>query len=192
MSSKKLLQNPEFPESKLFNDAEPCQEEATITSVRFLDMELLSTAFFSMRCAESTHFTLVLSENHLERKGCASSLHVCCENCGWKHVFWTSKKQTFSFEVNRHLVYSMKSIGKGHSGAKTFCTFMNMPPPPTSRAYQKNARTIAKHVEVIVKNSMSNATKDIREAQHAREDDIVNCGISCNWYMAEARVLLTE
>ena len=62
----------------------------------------------------------MLSENHLERKGCASSLRVFCENCGWKHVFWTSKKQTKSFEVNRRLVYSMRSIGKGHSGAKKF------------------------------------------------------------------------
>ena len=180
VSSKKLLPNPEFPESKLFKDEEPCQEEATITGFRFVDMELLSTVFSSMRCTNCAHFTLVLSENHLERKGCASSLRVFCKNCGWKHVFWTSKKQTLSFEVNRRLVYSMRSIGKGHSGAKKFCTFMNMPPPPTARAYQKNAKTIAKHVKVIAKNSMSNAAKDIREAQHAQGDDIVNCGISCD------------
>ena len=72
-------------------------------------------------------------------------------------------------------MYSMRSIGKGHSGAKKFCMCMNMPPPPTARA-----RTIAKHVKVIAKNSMSNAAKDIREAQHAQEDDIVNRGISCD------------
>ena len=82
VSSKKLLSNPEFPESKLFKDEEPSQEEATITGFRFVDMELLSTAFSSMRCAECAHFTLVLSENHLERKGCASSLRVFCKNCG--------------------------------------------------------------------------------------------------------------
>ena len=180
VSSKKLLPKTDFPESKPFKDTEPCQEEATITGFRFVDMELLSIAVSSMSCAECAHFTLMLSENHLERKGCASSLRAFCENCGWKHVFWTSKKQTKSFEVNRRLVYSMRSIGKGHSGAKKFCTFMNMPPPPTARAYQKNARTIAKHVKAITKSSMSSAAKDIREAQHARENDIVNCGISCD------------
>ena len=35
VSSKKLLPNPEFPESKLFKDEEPPQEEATITGFRF-------------------------------------------------------------------------------------------------------------------------------------------------------------
>ena len=51
VSSKKLLPNPEFPESKLFKDEEPSQEEATITGFRFVDMKLLSTAFSSMSCA---------------------------------------------------------------------------------------------------------------------------------------------
>ena len=41
---------------------------------------------------------------------------------------------------------------------------MNRPPPPTTKAYQKNARTIAKHVKVIAKKSMSSTAKDIREA----------------------------
>lgn len=96
VSSKNLLPNPDFPESKPFKGTEPCQEEATITGFRFVDMGLLSTAFSSMGCAECAHFTLVLSENHLESwKGCASSLRVFYENCGWKHVFWTSKQQTF-------------------------------------------------------------------------------------------------
>ena len=38
---------------------------------------------------------------------------------------------------------------------------MNMPPPPTARAYQKNARTVAKHVKPIAKDSMSNAAKQM-------------------------------
>ena len=39
VSSKKPLPNPEFPESKLFKDEAPSQEEATITGFRFVDME---------------------------------------------------------------------------------------------------------------------------------------------------------
>ena len=77
-------------------------------------------------------------------------------------------------------MYSMRSIGRGHSGATKFCSLMNMPPPPTAREYQKNARTIAKHVKVIAKDGMSSAAKEFRDAQHAREDDLVNCGVSCD------------
>ena len=123
VSSKKLLLKSDAKELKPRKAEEPYEEEATITGFRFVDMELLGTAFSAMRCADCGEFSIVLSENHLERKGCASSLRVFCENCGWKHEFWTSKKQTLSFEVNRRLVYSMRSIGRGHSGAKKFCTF---------------------------------------------------------------------
>ena len=77
-------------------------------------------------------------------------------------------------------MYSMRSIGRRHSGAKKFFSLMNMPPPPSVRAYQKNARTIARHAKVIAKDGMSSAAKEIRDAQHAREDDLVNCGVSCD------------
>lgn len=53
---------------------EPHKEEVTITGFRFVNMELLSTAFSAMRCAYCGEFRIVLLENHLERKGCASSL----------------------------------------------------------------------------------------------------------------------
>ena len=180
VSSEKLLLKSDAMESKPGKVEELYEEEATLTGFRFVDMELLGMVFSAMRCADCGEFSIVLSENHSERKGCASSLRVFCESCGWKHEFWTSKKQTLSFEANRRLVYSMRSIGRGHSGAKKFCSLMNMPPPPTARAYQKNTRTIAKHVKVIAKDGMSSAAKEIRDAQHAREDDLVNCGVSCD------------
>lgn len=47
---------------------------------------------------------------------------------------------------------------------------MNMSPPSTARAYQKNARTIAEHVKVFAKNALPNAPKQIRDAQHACEE----------------------
>lgn len=106
-SSKKLLAKSDVMELKPRTAEEPYEEEATITGFRSVDMELLSTAFSAMRCVECGEFSIVLLENHLERKGCASSLRVFCDNCGWKHEFWTSKKQTLSFEVNRPLVHSM-------------------------------------------------------------------------------------
>ena len=86
--------------------------------------------------------TLNSMENHIARKGCASNLKLLCENCGWKQEFCSSKKQGKSFEVNRRLVYSMRSLGKGQSGAKKFCTLMNMPPhlkqlPKKLKALQK-------------------------------------------------------
>jgi len=100
-------------------------------------------------------------ENHFERKG--SSLRLLCENCGWKHEFNTSKKQSKSFEVIRRFIYAMRSLGKGHSGAKLFCALMNMPPSPTARSYGKSTRTIGKNIKQIAEHSMLKAAHEIRE-----------------------------
>lgn len=94
-------------------------------------------------------------QNELNRKCCAPSLRLLCENCGWKHSFYTSKQQGKSFEVNRCLVYSMRILGKGHTSAKKFCTLMNTPHPPAAKNYTKISSVITTCVRSIAKRGFS-------------------------------------
>ena len=87
VSSEKLLLKSDAMEPKPGKVEEPYEEEAALTDFRFVAMELLGMAFSAMRCAYCGEFSIVLSENYLERRGCASSLRVFCESCGWKHEF---------------------------------------------------------------------------------------------------------
>lgn len=146
-----------------------------ITGYRLVDVELLGRVFSSLRCADCGCFTL--TENTISRKGCASELRVLCHNCGWRNEFYTSKKQAKSFEVNRRLVYSMRSLGKGHSGAKKFCNMMNMPPPSTAKPFSKSSKTITKHIKMIAKKSMADAAPDIRKSANAQETDVIGCHV---------------
>ena len=100
-------------------------------------------------------------KDNLKRKGCASTLRLLCEQCGWKHSFCTSKKQGKSFEMNRRLVYGMRTLGKGYAGARKFCTVMNMPPPPTEKAFLSNSRVIGRHIKVIAKETMKKAGEEV-------------------------------
>ena len=72
------------------------------------------------------------------------------------------------------------SLGKGHSGAKKFCTLMNMPQPPLKCAYRKASQAIAKKIEGIAKKSMSEAATEIRNKDGDSGDAIVNTGVSCD------------
>ena len=112
------------------------------------------------------------------KKRLCHTTSLFCENCGFQKEFYTSKKQAKSFEVNRRLVYSMRSLGKGHSGAKKFRSLMNMPSPPTARAYSSSAKAIGKHIRSIAQKSMENVAKEIRKS--VGESDIVNCAVSCD------------
>ena len=118
-------------------------------------MEILySSVFSSLRCTDCRSFSLTLTENQFKRSGCASCLQLFCENCGWRSEFHSSKKQTRSFEVNRRLVYTMRSLGKGHGGAKKFCG--------EPKQLQKKSPA------------------EIRSAQNVENNDIVNCPVSCD------------
>jgi len=153
--------------------------EPIITGYRFCDMEIMADVFVHLRCGECGQFSLVLMEDDLNRNGCASSLRLLCENCGWKHLFSTSKRQGKSFEVNRRLVYGMRALGKGHAGAKKFCSLMNIPPPPTARSFTKNSRVIGKHVKKVAKESMQNASKEIKCLKgQQNSDEPTDCAAS--------------
>ncbi|XP_032238287.2 uncharacterized protein LOC5512949 [Nematostella vectensis] len=149
--------------------------DAKVTGYRFVDMDILSNIFALLRCGDCGEFCLVLGEDEHNRKGCASKLRLTCQNCDWKHITYTSKVQGQSYEVNRRLVYSMRTLGKGHTGARKLCLLMNMPPPPTARAFTKNSRTLLKHVKEIATKSMGDSAKELKADT---SDGPTNCGAS--------------
>ena len=93
-------------------------------------MEVLCDVPSMLRCHQCGELDILCMEDEIHGKDCALSLRLLCENCGWKHSFYTSKQQGKGFEVNKRIVYGMTSLGKEHAGAKELFTLMNMPPPP--------------------------------------------------------------
>ena len=146
-------------------------------------MEVLSSVFSQLRCDECSDFSLQFTEDNLKQKGCASILRLLCEECGWKHSFCTSKKQGKSFEIDRRLVYGMRTLGKGYAGARKFCTVMNMPPPPTEKAFLSNSHVISRHIKVIAKETMKKAGEEVfslKNQSNSSAAEPVNCGVSCD------------
>ena len=151
-SYQKLVTNAEDkkPEPKVHNEYSE-EDSPTITGFRFFDMEFLSSVFEQLRCGDCGSFSLVLMEDSTKRKGCALTLRLLSEHLGWKFSLCTSRKQGKSYEVNRLLVYGMRTIGKGYAGARKFCAIMNMPSPPTEKAFIFNSQVIGRHVKIIQK-----------------------------------------
>ena len=56
-----------------------------------------------------------------------SCLSLHCNSCGHSEEFYTAKKVGHCFEVNRRMIYGMRSIGCGLSGMKKLCSTMDMP-----------------------------------------------------------------
>lgn len=55
----------------------------------------------------------------------------------------------------------MRTIGKGYDGARKILHSMNMPPPPTEKAFLFNSRVIGRHIRVIANETMKKAKKKI-------------------------------
>ena len=45
----------------------------------------------------------------------------------WCHIFWTSKRKSKNYDVNRRIFYSMRRVDNGYAGMKRF--FSSHEPP---------------------------------------------------------------
>lgn len=124
-------------------------------------MEILSEAFHQTCCVDCGASSIMLAELPFKRKGCSSYLRLLCTNCGWQHCFNTSKKVKKYFEVNRRLVYGMRTVGQGASSAKRLCGILDMPPPPKPNAYARHNKALLKATKAVVTNVMSEAGKEL-------------------------------
>ncbi len=108
------------------------------TGYRFIDIDILSGIFKILFCPHCmTQNSLTVEDDLTKKNGCASHLMLACQECDWSHNFYTSKKTKGSYEVNRRLVYGMRSIGSRYSSAKKFCAVMNIPTLPTKNNYSR-------------------------------------------------------
>ena len=156
------------------------QREVEASGFRFVDLAILATILNLLPCKECKQFKLKLFENWSKRKGCASNLSLHCEGCQWKEEFYTSGKISYFFEINRRLVYAMRSIGCGVSSAERFCGLMNMPPIPTVSPYAAHNKALLKATKDVCEETMSDAAKEIHELKNKSQDEIADCGVSCD------------
>ena len=141
----------------------PKQSDINITGYRFIDVEILTDVFALLCCPEcKTNSSLKLHENFMMKKGLASMLELKCNKCGYKSKFYTSKQCDRSFDINRRIVYSMRSCGQGHSSIQKFTTLMNMPMPMTQKSYNATVKRITETVTEVAKETMSDGANAIK------------------------------
>ena len=102
--------------SKRKKECSTNHNEQNVKGFRLIDLGILGGVVSLLKCPTCECSSLILMESSSKRHGCASEF-VDGERCGWLNTFFTSKKQEKCFEVNRCVVYAMRSIGKGHSRA---------------------------------------------------------------------------
>jgi hypothetical protein len=109
--------------------------------------------------------------------GLSEKIGILCESCGEvsstrNSAMLGEKKNTP--EINSRFIYSMRTIGKGLSGAKTFCGVMDLPPPITLNAYNSIIKHVKEASSIVAKNSMDAAVKEEVEMNDSNEDLIIS------------------
>lgn len=74
----------------------------------------------------------------------------------------------------------MRSVGCGASSAERFCTLMNMPPIPRSAPYSLHNKALLKAAKEVCLETMNDAAKEIHVLKNKCEDEVADCGISCD------------
>ena len=156
------------------------ETQGEVKGIRFVDLSILSTIFKILPCKECKQFSLELFENMAKRKGCASNLELHCTGCNWREEFYTSAKINYFFEVNRRMVYAMRSVGCGAAAAERFCGLMNMPPIPRCSVFGAHNKALLKAAKEVCCETMTDAAKEIHTLKEKSENEVADCGISCD------------
>ena len=111
---------------QLFPTDTPKQTQP-ITGYRIIDIELLSFVFSLLHCPKCSGNTVELHGKFSKKKGFASYLCIECKSCDYSYKFYTSRIADKTFDINRRMIYSMRTIGQGYSALEQFTAIMNMP-----------------------------------------------------------------
>ena len=118
-----------------------------------------------------------MEDKHTERKEFASHPRIQCIECSWVYIFYESKQIHHGFDVNRRLVYTMRSIGPGHASLKRFFSHINMPAPLGYTAYRDNNIALAKAAKSVATKSML----DSAAVLHKNSSEVITqCAVSCD------------
>ena len=102
-------------ESKVEEIPQPDVAEGFIapTGYRVMDMSILDSVLSMVSCHQCFCTSLNLVEKR--KQVLAFELKLVCsrQDCDWCHIFWTSKKRSRNYDVNRRIFYSMYRIGNG-------------------------------------------------------------------------------
>ena len=151
-----------------------------VTGYRLVNLEILNTVFATLRYPDCHEQKLELKDNIARKKGLASLLYIICSKCEYKNEFYTSTQQSDkSFDVNKRIVYAMRSCGQGYSGISTFSTLMDMPRPKTANNYEKLVKRYAKVSETVAEQTMTDAAQEIRSVVNdVTDDQVIDTSIS--------------
>ena len=102
-----------------------------------MDMSILDTVFSMVSCPQCYCTSLNLVQN--KKQGLFFELKLICGSidCDWCNIFWTSKKISKAYDVNRRIFYSMRRIDNGYAGMERLVVLMNHPFATTEKNYRK-------------------------------------------------------
>ena len=145
-----------------------------VSGYRFVDMEILASVFDKLGCPECVQPMLSLIENKKSCKGFASKLSICCI-CGFKLDFYTSKNVE-GYDVNKRVVYAMRTLGQGQTGLHRFATLMNMPRGICNKSYNVIVHKLVTAAQTVSNETIHEAVQELREGKSP--DEIVDIGVS--------------
>ena len=119
----------------------------------------------------------MLHENFSKKKGFASLLLIKCE-CGFEKEFYSSQPAIAkTHDINRRIIYTMRSIGQGYSSIQKFTALMNMPQPMTQKNYDRSVKIISEVVQDVAEETMADAATELKENQGTNNPDV---SVSCD------------
>ena len=175
---------PNTSKSASFQKVEHIQsprKDNSLSGYRLIDLNILSQIFNVLSCPTCESGSLELHEDSNKKHG-LSNLFLKCSKCEYRSDFFTSSQVGRSFEVNKRIVYSTRSLGLGYTGIEKFNALMNMPPPMTKNNYESISNKLSSVAKEVAEETINDAVQDLwnKNLENSTDDTILDTGASCD------------
>lgn len=153
----------------------PLENEMPLSGNRIFDIATVVNIFSELCCPNCLNMGLNLCED--SKYGLCSHFALKCKNCDYIKGFLSSEKCGSAPEINTRLVYGMRQLGKGYSGASKFCATLNLPSPPNKTAYTLQEVKLLRVVSEVAQESMAKAAAEVKTRSKS-DDSPTKCGVS--------------
>jgi hypothetical protein len=151
------------------------RNEYQLSGYRIIDVDILGNIFKSMPCKVCLECQLELVEDDTRRMCSASCLSLRCSSCGQSEEFYTSKKGGHCFEINRRMIYGLRSIGCGLSRMQKSCSTIKWPNPLIRGLIcSYHAKTILRAIKDVPESTMKDA---VGELHNLKSDEVGENGV---------------
>ena len=147
---------------------------------RIFNLETTSQAIQRFCVCSECKSPVVVKESLASRSRVVTRTEISCTNTACKNPHSGLLSDPTNTDLNVRSILAMWSIGRGRAGLESFCGWMDMPPPLSSRCFNDRNRAISEASISAAYSNMLAASAHLHRLHGLKPNEMLDIAITCD------------